>query len=67
MTMCAWSPQRGGKVTSLWAMGIGEPIISPSGPAITMAVYNACGIELEEYPYLPAKVLAALKEKEDRA
>ena len=49
------------------AMGIGEPIISPSGPAITMAVYNACGIELEEYPYLPAKVLAALKEKEDRA
>lgn len=49
------------------AMGIGEPIISPSGPAITMAVYNACGIELEEYPYLPAKVLAALKNKEDRA
>lgn len=48
------------------AMGIGEPIISPAGPAITMAVYNACGIELEEYPYLPAKVLAALKEKEDR-
>ena len=49
------------------AMGIGEPIISPAGPAITMAVYNACGIELEEYPYLPAKVLAALREKEDKA
>ncbi|MDO5417343.1 MAG: xanthine dehydrogenase family protein molybdopterin-binding subunit [Lachnospiraceae bacterium] len=46
------------------AMGIGEPLISPSGPAITMAVYNAIGIELEEYPYLPAKVLAAWKAKE---
>ena len=49
------------------ANGIGEPTIAPGGPAITMALYNACGIMLESYPYTPGKVLAALKEKEERA
>ncbi|MEG0392646.1 MAG: xanthine dehydrogenase family protein molybdopterin-binding subunit [Anaerovoracaceae bacterium] len=48
------------------AMGIAEPAMTPSGPAVAMAIYNACGIELLEYPFLPSKVLAALKEKEER-
>lgn len=46
------------------AFGVGEPLLSPGGPAIRMAIYNACGIELDSYPFLPSKVLAALKELE---
>ena len=38
--------------------------ISPCAPAIRMAVYNACGIKLNEYPFTPGLVLAALKSKE---
>ena len=49
------------------ANGIGEPAITPGGPAIRMALYNACGIKLDSYPFTPAKVLAALKEKEENA
>ena len=37
------------------ANGIGEPTIAPGGPAITMALYNACGIMLESYPYTPGQ------------
>ena len=48
------------------AMGIAEPCMTPSGPAVQMAVYNACGIELLDYPFTPQKVLAALKEKEGK-
>ncbi|MBP3645410.1 MAG: xanthine dehydrogenase family protein molybdopterin-binding subunit [Clostridia bacterium] len=46
------------------ANGVGEPLLAPGGPAIRMAVYNACGIKLNDYPFTPDKVLAALKEKE---
>ena len=46
------------------AFGVGEPLLAPGGPAIRMAIYNACGIKLNHYPFTPAKVLAALKEKE---
>lgn len=46
------------------AFGLGEPTISPGGPAIRMAIYNACGIKLNEYPFLPGQILNALKEKE---
>ena len=46
------------------AMGIAEPAFTPSGPAVAMAIYNACGIEMLEYPFLPHKILAALKAKE---
>ena len=46
------------------AVGVGEPLLAPGGPAIRMAIYNACGIKLDSYPFSPAKVLKALKEKE---
>ena len=46
------------------AVGVGEPLLAPGGPAIRMAIYNACGIKLNSYPYSPAKILKALKEKE---
>lgn len=48
------------------AFGVGEPMITPGGPAIRMALYNACGIKLNSYPFTPDKVLAALKEKEGK-
>ena len=48
------------------ANGVGEPLLAPGGPAIRMAIYNACGIKLNDYPFTPGKVLAALKEKEGK-
>lgn len=48
------------------AVGVGEPLLAPGGPAIRMAIYNACGIKLNSYPFSPAKVLQALKEKEGK-
>ncbi len=47
------------------AVGVGEPLLAPGGPAIRMAIYNACGVKLDEYPYTPAKLLRALKEKKE--
>lgn len=49
------------------AVGVGEPLLAPGGPAIRMAIYNACGIELNDYPFTPDKVLAALKAKAKEA
>lgn len=46
------------------AYGVGEPMLAPGGPAIRMALYNACGVKLNSYPFTPDKVLAALKETE---
>ena len=33
---------------------------------IRMAVYNACGVWINEFPFTPARVLAALKAKEEK-
>lgn len=49
------------------AVGIGEPVLAPGGPAIRMAIYNACGITLDDYPFTPDKILAELKKKEKEA
>ena len=46
------------------AFGVGEPLLAPGAPAIQMAIYNACGIKLDSYPFLPSEVLRALKAKE---
>lgn len=43
------------------AMGIAEPCMTPSGPAVQMALYNATGVEILEYPFTPQRVLEALK------
>jgi 4-hydroxybenzoyl-CoA reductase subunit alpha len=42
----------------------GEGPLHPSIPAIANAVFDAAGIWLTELPFSPAKVLAALREKE---
>ena len=41
-------------------------LLAPGGPAIRMAVYNACGVWINEFPFTPARVLAALKAKEEK-
>jgi xanthine dehydrogenase YagR molybdenum-binding subunit len=46
---------------SLGVKGLGEPPLIASGAAIGNAVFNALGIRLRDYPFTPAKVLAALK------
>ena len=39
----------------------GEGPLHPSLPAISNAVFDACGIRLRELPFTPGKVLAALR------
>ena len=48
------------------ANGLGEPMIAPGGPAIRMAVYNAIGVWVDEFPLTPNRVLGAIKEKEGK-
>jgi xanthine dehydrogenase molybdenum-binding subunit len=43
------------------AHGIGEPVMSPPGPTIGNAVFNAIGVRLTDMPYTRDKVLAAIK------
>lgn len=43
------------------AKSIGEVVINTVAPAITDAIYNACGVRIRELPATPEKVLMALK------
>lgn len=52
-------------VFAFGAMGIAEPCMTPSGPAVTMAIYNAIGVEVLEYPYTPQKILDAIRSKKE--
>ncbi len=47
------------------AIGIGENATSPGPSAVLMAVSNACGTWLHDYPVTPDKVLRALGKIED--
>jgi len=42
------------------AVGVGEIATSPGPSAVLMAVYNAIGVRIMDYPFTPDKVLAAL-------
>ena len=44
------------------AFGVGEIATSPGPAAVLMAVSNALGVRLSEYPLTPEKVLAAWKQ-----
>ena len=46
------------------AKGMGEASLLPTSAAIANAIYDAVGIRLKELPFTPAKVIQALKEKE---
>jgi isoquinoline 1-oxidoreductase len=41
--------------------GIGEPAVTPVSAAISNAIYDAAGIRVRDLPFLPSKVLAAVK------
>lgn len=43
--------------------GIGEPAVGPVSAAISNAIYDAVGVRMRDLPFLPDKVLAALKAK----
>lgn len=45
------------------AVGIGEPPIVPTAPAITNAIFNATGYRVTQLPVEPEKILTALREK----
>jgi xanthine dehydrogenase molybdenum-binding subunit len=42
------------------AHGIGEPPMSPPGPVISNAIFNAVGVRLASMPFTRDKILAAL-------
>jgi CO/xanthine dehydrogenase Mo-binding subunit len=42
------------------AVGVGEISTSPGPGAVLMAVYNAVGVRIMDYPFTPDKVLKAL-------
>jgi len=48
-------------ISSTDAVGIGEPPIIATAPAIANAIYNAIGVRISELPITPDKVLNALK------
>ncbi len=49
------------------ALGVGEISTSPGPAAVMMAVSNALGVRLEEYPLTPDKILAAWRQAEKGA
>lgn len=47
------------------AKGVSEASLLPTAPAIVNAIYDAVGVRIRDLPVTPAKVLAALKAKEE--
>jgi aldehyde oxidoreductase len=47
----------------LGATGVGEMTMVSTAPAVTNAIYNACGVRVYSLPATPEKVKAALAEK----
>jgi aldehyde oxidoreductase len=47
----------------LGATGVGEMTMVSTAPAVTNAIYNACGARIYKLPATPARVKAALAEK----
>ena len=48
---------------TLGSTGIGEMTMVSTAPAVTNAIYNACGARIYDLPATPEKVKAALKAK----
>lgn len=44
------------------AVGVGEPLLAPGGPAIRIGHLQRCGTKLNSYPFQPANGVQALKE-----
>jgi xanthine dehydrogenase molybdenum-binding subunit len=48
------------------AKGVGEPALVPVAAAIANAIYDAVGVRIHSLPITPEKILAALKNKEEK-
>jgi CO/xanthine dehydrogenase Mo-binding subunit len=48
----------------LGVIGIGEPAMVPTIPAVMNAIYDAVGVRIFDLPATPEKVLMAIREKE---
>ena len=57
VVMTRETPRLGGP---LGATGIGEMTMTSTAPAVTNAIYNACGVRIFDLPATPEKVKAAL-------
>jgi carbon-monoxide dehydrogenase large subunit len=49
------------------AKGVGEPVVTPTAPAIANAVEDAVGVRIKELPLTPERVFRALQEAARRA
>ena len=47
---------------TLGSTGIGEMTMVSTAPAVTNAIYNACGVRIQHLPATPDKIKAALKD-----
>ena len=47
------------------AKGMGEAALLPTSAAIANAIFDAIGVRIKELPITPAKIIKALKEKEE--
>ena len=57
------TPPSQGPEAPFGAFGVGEPSLSPSIPAVTMALYNATGVWFNEYPITSDVILNAIKKQ----
>lgn len=48
------------------AKGIGEPATIGTAPAITNAIFDACGVRIKELPATPEKILRELKKNRNK-
>ena len=48
------------------AKGMGEASLLPTASAIANAIHDAVGIQIKDLPITPQKILAALKDSENK-
>ena len=48
------------------AKGLGEGPVAPGAPCIANAVFDAIGVQIQDAPLTPRRILQALREKENR-
>ena len=53
-------------VGPMGAKGLGEHVLIPTAPAILNAIRDASGAEITQLPALPHRVLAAIREAEEK-
>jgi CO/xanthine dehydrogenase Mo-binding subunit len=62
-TTTVFALESGTGVGPFGAKGIGEPALTPAGPAVASAVADAIGVHIHELPLTPERVLAAIDKR----